>query len=192
MSLISDQKFLSFLLFWAVNLSLLVSACLNLYIIQRQVQSHFFRHFALAHLSTYLKIFPPDSYSISRTRHIIEKNTKTKQNLLNEWISEEILLLTFKHATIKSWRRKWQPTPVFLPGESHGRRSLVGYSPRVAKSWTQLSDFTFTFTIKSETVAKCNFYMVCEVAHIQVSQEPKSWSIGPLIKIDTAKVESQI
>ena len=25
------------------------------------------------------------------------------------------------------WRRKWQPTPVFLPGESHGRRSLGGY-----------------------------------------------------------------
>ena len=27
------------------------------------------------------------------------------------------------------WRRAWQPTPVFLPGESHGKRSLVGYSP---------------------------------------------------------------
>ena len=27
------------------------------------------------------------------------------------------------------WRRAWQPTPVFLPGESHGQRSLVGYSP---------------------------------------------------------------
>ena len=26
-------------------------------------------------------------------------------------------------------RRKWQPTPVFLPGKSHGQRSLVGYSP---------------------------------------------------------------
>ena len=26
------------------------------------------------------------------------------------------------------WRREWQPTPVFLPGESHGQRSLVGYS----------------------------------------------------------------
>ena len=25
--------------------------------------------------------------------------------------------------------KKWQPTPVFLPGESHGQRSLVGYSP---------------------------------------------------------------
>ena len=27
------------------------------------------------------------------------------------------------------WRRKWQPTPVFLPGKSHGQRSPVGYSP---------------------------------------------------------------
>ena len=27
------------------------------------------------------------------------------------------------------WRRVWQPTPVFLPKESHGQRSLVGYSP---------------------------------------------------------------
>ena len=27
------------------------------------------------------------------------------------------------------WRRKWQPTPVFLPGEAHGQRSLAGYSP---------------------------------------------------------------
>ena len=27
------------------------------------------------------------------------------------------------------WRRKWQPTPVFLPGESQGQRSLAGYSP---------------------------------------------------------------
>ena len=26
-------------------------------------------------------------------------------------------------------RREWQPTPVFLPGESHAQRSLVGYSP---------------------------------------------------------------
>ena len=27
------------------------------------------------------------------------------------------------------WSRKWQPTPVFLPGRSHGQRSPVGYSP---------------------------------------------------------------
>ena len=29
-----------------------------------------------------------------------------------------------------SWRRAWQPTPVFLHGEFYGQRSLVGYSPR--------------------------------------------------------------
>ena len=28
------------------------------------------------------------------------------------------------------WKRKWKPTPVFLPGESHGQRSLAGYNPR--------------------------------------------------------------
>ena len=28
-----------------------------------------------------------------------------------------------------SWRRKWQPTPVFLPGKFHGQRNLAGYSP---------------------------------------------------------------
>ena len=27
------------------------------------------------------------------------------------------------------WKRKWQPTPVFLPGEFHGQGNLVGYSP---------------------------------------------------------------
>ena len=34
-----------------------------------------------------------------------------------------------------------EPTPVFLLAESHGQRSLVGYSPRVTKSWTWLSDY---------------------------------------------------
>ena len=33
------------------------------------------------------------------------------------------------------WRRKWQPSPVFLPGKSHGERSLAGYSPWGHKEW---------------------------------------------------------
>ena len=32
-----------------------------------------------------------------------------------------------------SWRKQWQTTPVFLPGKSHGQRSLAGYSPRDGK-----------------------------------------------------------
>ena len=38
------------------------------------------------------------------------------------------------------WRRERLTTPVFLPGKSHGWRNLAGYSSRVAKSWTRLSD----------------------------------------------------
>ena len=40
-------------------------------------------------------------------------------------------------------RRQWHPTPVLLPGKSHGWRSLVVHG--VAKSRTRLSDFPFTF-----------------------------------------------
>ena len=36
------------------------------------------------------------------------------------------------------WKRTWQPTPVILPGESHGRRSLVGTVHGVTKSQTRL------------------------------------------------------
>ena len=40
------------------------------------------------------------------------------------------------------WKRKWQPTPVCLPGESHGQRSLEGYGPWVTESGPGLSDLT--------------------------------------------------
>ena len=43
------------------------------------------------------------------------------------------------------WRRRWQPTPVFLPGESHGRRSLVGYSPRGGKELDMTERLHFHF-----------------------------------------------
>ena len=42
------------------------------------------------------------------------------------------------------WRRKWQPTPVLLPGESHGQRSLVGYSPRGHKELDTTEQLHFT------------------------------------------------
>ena len=41
---------------------------------------------------------------------------------------------------MKAWRREWQPTPVFLPGEFHGQRSLVGYSPWSGKELYMTSD----------------------------------------------------
>ena len=49
------------------------------------------------------------------------------------------------------WRRKWQPTPVSLPGESHGQRSLVGYSPRGRK--------------ESDTTERLHFYLFIYEGH---------------------------
>ena len=48
------------------------------------------------------------------------------------------------------WRREWQPTPVFFPGEFHGEKILVGYSPWGGKEWNtreQTNTFNFTFYI---------------------------------------------
>ena len=54
----------------------------------------------------------------------------------HEWATS-LSLFTFMH-----WRRKWQPTSVFLPGESQGRRSLVGcrlWGRRVGHDWSNLA-----------------------------------------------------
>ena len=40
--------------------------------------------------------------------------------------SGSLLLIYFMYGSVSVWRMQWQPTPVFLPGKSHGRRSLVG------------------------------------------------------------------
>ena len=45
------------------------------------------------------------------------------------------------------WRRKWQPTPVFLPGKSHGQRSLTGYSPWGRKELDMTEQLHFDFSL---------------------------------------------
>ena len=55
---------------------------------------------------------------------------------LEKWVR---MVLSIKPGLEKLGRRKWQPTPVSLPGESHGQRSLGGYSPdshRVRHDWS--------------------------------------------------------
>ena len=64
------------------------------------------------------------------------------------------------------WRREWLLTPVFLPGESHGQRSLAGYSPcgpRVRHDWVT-NTFTFLINlavlilITDDTVTACRCF----------------------------------
>ena len=60
-------------------------------------------------------------------------------------------LFAFMH-----WRRKWQPTPVFLPGESQGQRSLVGCRLRGhTQSWTWLK------WLSSSSIRVCIYICVC-------------------------------
>ena len=46
------------------------------------------------------------------------------------------------------WRRAWQPTPVFLPGEAHRQRSLAGYCPWGCKELDTTESLTHTKTVK--------------------------------------------
>ena len=71
--------------------------------------------------------------------------TTGKTTALTIWIFVgKVMSLLFNIMHIKSQRIQWQPTPVLLPGKSHGWRSLVGCHG-VVKSQTQLNDFTLTF-----------------------------------------------
>ena len=58
------------------------------------------------------------------------------------------------------WRTKWQPTPLFLPGKSHGHRSLVGCSPR---GRTRLSDWGHTHASSSV------FYPVLSLSMLSIT-----------------------
>ena len=52
---------------------------------------------------------------------LVVKNPPASAGDLEMWVQSWVRKIP--------WRRAWQPTPVFLPGESHEQRSLVDYSP---------------------------------------------------------------
>ena len=67
------------------------------------------------------------------------------------------------------WSRKWQPTPVFLPRESHGWRSLMGYSPWGCKESDTTERLHFTLTgfnlhFSDNVVEYLSVYTCCVLA----------------------------
>ena len=56
------------------------------------------------------------------------------------------------------WRKKWQPTPVFLPGKSHGQRSPVGYSPWGRKESETTEPLHFTSLHFSMRSTMCTLF----------------------------------
>ena len=76
------------------------------------------------------------SFKLTNNRH--PQISETYCNELPPWLSGERIHLQRRHGFYPwvgkiPWRRKWQPSPVLFPGESRGRRRLVGYSPRAHK-----------------------------------------------------------
>ena len=66
------------------------------------------------------------------------------------------------------WRRAWQPTPVFFPGESNGQRSLAGYSP-----WEcQESDRTEWLTLSIHFVVWNNLQSNCDYQETRYYAKP--------------------
>ena len=66
------------------------------------------------------------------------------------------------------WRRAWQPTPVFLPGDSHGQRSLAGYSPwgRKESDMTEATEHQHSAD-NSESYKVSPLHMHLQVANFQ-------------------------
>ena len=75
------------------------------------------------------------------------------------------------------WRRKWQPTPVFLPGESHEQRSLAGYCPWDHKE-SDTTEHTHTHThTHTDLIDHCLF---CVLTAISFYVFPAShWGVEP-------------
>ena len=84
------------------------------------------------------------------------------------------------------WWREWQPTPVFLPGKSHGQRSLVGYSPWDRKESDTTEQLTLSLYITRicyihigacvcVCVCVCVYVLVCVcvvLSHVRLSATP--------------------
>ena len=93
------------------------------------------------HVNIYLeKAMAPDSSTLAWKIPWMEEPGRLQfmgsLRVGNHWATS-LSLFTFMH-----WRRKWQPTPVFLPGESQGRGSLVGCVYGVAQSRTWLKQLS--------------------------------------------------
>ena len=72
------------------------------------------------------------------------------------------------------WRRAWQSTTVFLPGESHGQRNLVGCSPWIANSQTRLKRLSSSSSTRLQSNAQ-NSPSQTSAVHEPRSSRCPSW-----------------
>ena len=81
----------------------------------------------------------------------LTERTQLETSLVVQWV--ELFIFTAKGPRLNPrvrkipWRRKWQRTPVFLPGKFHGWRNLVGYSPWGRKDSDTTERLHFHFSL---------------------------------------------
>ena len=89
------------------------------------------------------------SWGVPKVLEDIFKN-HFKKSLLDAWKWYFIAIIIIKYiiTSLFYWRRQWQPTPVLLPGKSHGRRNLVGCSPWGRKELDTTEQLHFHFSLE--------------------------------------------
>ena len=76
-------------------------------------------------------------------------NETSRMSFISSWTNQlyRMLCSVFLWPSLDKWRRQWHPTPVLLPGKSHGRRSLVGCSPRGLEQSDTTEQLHFHFSL---------------------------------------------
>ena len=98
---------------------------------------------------------------------MVKNARRCKRHRFDPWVGE------------MPWRRKWQPTPVFLPEKSHRQRSLVGYNPKGCKELDTTKHST-SATLFASTVCTVvlvfallggTIYCHCQVSRVGLSEK---------------------
>ena len=94
--------------------------------------------------------FPKSQFIVKQlsSNSLVAHDKASAYNAYNPWVGKIL------------WRRKWQPTPVLLPGKSLGRRSLVGYSPWGGKELDTTERLHFHFIFQLKKKVPFFFYLV--------------------------------
>ena len=71
--------------------------------------------------------------------------------------------------------KEWQPTPVFLPAESHGQRSLMGWSMGLQKSQTQFNNGTITGDGGPQARSRTDYHILISVTLRKWQPTPMFW-----------------
>ena len=111
-------------------------------VIQRYIYVYLFFENLFSRLACYI-ILSSDCYALL-VAQMVKNLPAMRETWVHPWIAK------------MAWRRKWQPTPVFLPGESHGQRRLAGYSPWGHKK-SDMTERLSTAMLHSRTLLVTHF-----------------------------------